>query len=300
MITRVDEDVLKKLYSDDIIYHYTKSSTAVDYILYNNKLRFSSRMNSIDPIEKEILKHVKIGTGGFAPYSEENEKELTDNDEIATQLHQDLKRKAHSYQQICFCKNKLDRGVFYRFIDQAEEFGFTKPRMWDQYADSYRGVCIAFSKDKLLEKNKHLNYIDSDINYKSYKELKEKNNYVHILKANEKEYRSEIFKKLEGDIFIKHKDYEGENEYRICVTKKVNDEFSDEIFLDVKDCIEAIIISSYANEHQRVTLKKYALENDIPYFLVIWDEKGVSIVNVTYHMGLIKRMQSKVEELYGE
>ena len=42
---------MKKIYNEDIIFHYTKASTAIDYILFNEQLKFNQRNSSIDPIE---------------------------------------------------------------------------------------------------------------------------------------------------------------------------------------------------------------------------------------------------------
>ncbi len=41
----------KHLLSDDIIFHYTTANTAIQHILFENRLRLSPRSNSADPIE---------------------------------------------------------------------------------------------------------------------------------------------------------------------------------------------------------------------------------------------------------
>ncbi|MEB2775576.1 hypothetical protein SYJ56_09660 [Algoriphagus sp. D3-2-R+10] len=43
-------DFLKNIY-DGNTYHYTKASTAIDYILHNENLRFQQARKSNDPIE---------------------------------------------------------------------------------------------------------------------------------------------------------------------------------------------------------------------------------------------------------
>lgn len=70
--------------------------------------------------------------------------------------------------QICSCKNVPEEEFKGRVIKPEEHYGFTKARMWDQYADSYRGVCIAFSKKELLKLH---NGLSGDVEYIRYDDL---------------------------------------------------------------------------------------------------------------------------------
>ena len=47
------KDLLNNIKDNDTIYHYTKAATAIDYILFNQELRFSRTLNSSDPIESK-------------------------------------------------------------------------------------------------------------------------------------------------------------------------------------------------------------------------------------------------------
>ncbi len=48
-------DILREFESDDILYHYTKTTTALEHILCNKKLHLSDRMNSSYKIVKRRL-----------------------------------------------------------------------------------------------------------------------------------------------------------------------------------------------------------------------------------------------------
>jgi hypothetical protein len=45
----IDTNFFKSIYNNDIIFHYTKASTAIDFILYNNQLQFNGARKSYDP-----------------------------------------------------------------------------------------------------------------------------------------------------------------------------------------------------------------------------------------------------------
>ena len=167
----MDIESLKFLYNEDIIYHYTKANTAIDFILYNQHLKFSHRRESNDPIESRTADRVTMWTGPEVrkPISEKMDSDLED-------LHESIISLENRFHQICFCKNQMG-GVIanekYRgdFEGNEEFFGFAKPRMWEQYADNYTGVCIAFSKNKILELNKDLDLLKGNIKYMTYSKL---------------------------------------------------------------------------------------------------------------------------------
>lgn len=268
-IENMDIESLKFLYNDDIIYHYTKASTAIDFILYNQHLKFTHRRKSNDPIESRTAERVTIYTGleVCKPISEE--KDL-DSD----CLHDYINSLEDEFYQICFCKNSMGADFASKYIHSdfsgnEEFFGFAKPRMWEQYADNYTGVCIAFSEKKILELNKDLDLLKGNIKYLTYNELSYKKlgdiygNRLSNLGVEQCKKESE--KIVKKSFFYKHKDYEGENEYRIGT-------LYDGIMLNATGCIEAIFMSSYANAKQKNDLLEYANNNklNIPIFELDW------------------------------
>ena len=150
---QVNIDFFKKIYSENIIYHYTKASTAIDFILYNGQLRFSPSRKSNDPIESRKARRGIVYTGSMA--GKTLDKKTTQD---ANELSEYTSNLENQFHQICFCKNKpgesfASENYFGSFNGHEELFGFTKLRMWEQYADSYSGVCLAFSKKKIISKN---------------------------------------------------------------------------------------------------------------------------------------------------
>ncbi len=66
--------------------------------------------------------------------------------------------------------------------------------------------------------------------------------YENIISQNFEEYKTQFIKKNCKSLFyLKHKDYEDENEFRVCLVDE-NSHLRDK-FLSIKDCLVGIIIS---------------------------------------------------------
>ncbi|MUP39876.1 DUF2971 domain-containing protein [Labilibaculum euxinus] len=276
----MDTNFFKKLYADDIIYHYTKASTAIDYILYRNQLKFNEGRNSNDPIESSNTRRVTV-------YSLNNPLERSTVLE-SNKLNEYISNLEDKFCQICFCKNNKGSDFGSKcyhgsFKGHEELFGFTKLRMWDQYADKFTGVCIALSKEKILSLNKEiLALIEDDVKYFSFGDLslRKMGNIQGDYLANDGKYQKKIKEIVKQSFFYKHLDYAGENEYRIgvlydekyCCAEKLKDKyiFNKTIMLDISGCVEAIFVSSYANDKQKSALLEYANKLDISIVEMKW------------------------------
>jgi hypothetical protein len=282
----LDPQVYKRLYSDDIIYHYTKASTAIDFILFNKKLKFGKQKNSNDPIESCNARRsiAWYNNGGECS----NDLELTND---CNEVNNYISNRENNFYQISFCKNHQDELIdtidgFCQFEGLEELFGFSKPRMWDQYADKYRGVCIAFSKKKILSANKaivDINYCD-DVNYLKYNEISSIKvgdiDGHYLAKVGKEVSKVDIEDRLRSSFFCKHQDYKDENEYRIgtfydkekCYFEIDKDKWVSDrtMMLDISDCIEAIFVSSYANDKQKNSLREYANQLKKPIIEMVW------------------------------
>jgi len=308
---KIDIDYFKSIYNSDIIYHYTKASTAIDYILYNNQLKFNQYKNSNDPIESS---HVRRGTYYWGsevgkPISSKTQKDIEE-------LKDHVRYLEKNFYQICFCKNSVgdifaSKNCICDFKGHEEIFGFTKLRMWDQYADKFSGVCLAFSKERILSTNKSkLNLLEDDVKYCTFRELTEKK--VNDISGNyfasvgKDIYKNELEEKVKKSFFCKHKDYSGENEYRIgaffdknnCILEHQKGEliFDKTMMLDTSNCIEAIFMSSYANEKQKSELLEYANRLNIPIIEMNWKHDSFEPRDYKEWMALIEKVRLNYQE----
>lgn len=275
----------KNIYKEDILYHYTKASTAIDFILYDEKLRFNESRKSNDPIESRTARRGTLFTGREADRTQEKQ-EMYDSQ----YLHEYISNLENQFYQICFCKNKMgdlfaNEGYFSDFNGHEELFGFTKLRMWEQYGDNYSGVCLAYSLEKILALNDgKIELMKGDVNYLTFQNLANSKigdiQFNHLLNVGKEKYKEQIYDTVKRSFFIKHKDYLGENEYRIgtlydknkCFVENIRGEwvFDRTMMLDVAGCVETIFISSYTNYKQKSELLKYANTLDVPIVEMEW------------------------------
>lgn len=302
----------KKIYNEDAIYHYTQASTAIDYILFNEQLKFSRRHNSIDPIESRRANRGIVFTGSYV----DGIRDQKFNDE-SNQLAKLVASLENSFNQICFCKNHMgsefsSENYYTQFQGHEEIFGFTKARMWERYADNYSGVCLAFSKEKIkaLNETKHT-LIYRDIEYLKYVELASKKvDYISanfLFEVGYDKYKEIIEQIAESSFFCKHIDYAGENEFRIgvyheeekCIAEEFRGEFrfGKTMMLNTKGCLEAIFMSSYANTKQKKCLLEYGEKLDVPIIEMVWEHDSFKPVDYKKQCEFYRRMISDPSKL---
>lgn len=255
----IDKKIIERLASDDTIYHYCSTSTALEYILFDLKLKLSHRKKSTDPIESSQLLVVDSET---FKGNDNDDKEVAIIIKYISEIFKHVK-------QACFCQNNFDFGS-----DCLEFYGFLKPRMWDQYADKYNGVCIAFSKSKILSKNKAV--LSGKVEYVKYSDLSDNDFYIDCEEINRLGIlacQKEINKKIKSVLLRKHLDYFHENEYRLISTMN-----SKELYFDISDCITAIIVpSERTNKFKLMQIKKYIQDLNIVGLSIFWRDNGIII-----------------------
>ena len=224
-------------HSNDMIYHYTSTEKALGKILPTKKLRFSLRKESADPIEN---------LNPLFSFSANGEQNSILN-EYANEIKDDIKEYIGKTKQLCFCKNNKDARSGISSPDN-ENLAFMKPRMWDQYGDKYKGVCLAFSLEELKKKATR-NVFHDDIDYIKYNDMSIRHQSINLREISEigkEEYFKKYFEYFKKRLFDKHFDYINENEYRFC-------SFDTEE-IDISNALKGIIIMGNG-------LNRYLLES---------------------------------------
>lgn len=239
------------LFDKDLVFHYTKASTALEHILFEKRIRLSPRKNVIDPVEKKNTFGKWIDN---LPADYDSALNHPIKDSITRmllyegQLHKSCK-------QVSFCKTVLSTTRI------KDNLGCVRPRMWDQYGDNYKGVCLIFSKKELMNENAESKIIDKDVEYLDYKDLEKVKpqtiDYQKFIKNPNSEERM-IKQNIEEAFFIKHNDYKDENEFRIISFDK-NQQF---VYLSTKKSLKGILYSEHCNEYTKEQLNKFQ-ENQI-------------------------------------
>jgi len=121
----------------DTLYHYTKIDKALEHILYQRQLKFSTGINTNDPREYRKLDLSPHSDGG---YSDEEFRYFW------RELEKSLAKCRSQYKYGCFCLNdKQSQG-------SPKVPGYARLRMWAQYGQNFYGVCIAFSAECLQKR----------------------------------------------------------------------------------------------------------------------------------------------------
>jgi len=121
------------------IFHYTKAETALRYILPNRTLRLSSYAGTNDPREAKDWLFALVSSQDRAPPGEAIR--------VSKELSQILKSNS---RLACFCSDGSGWAPE-RPINLSDTDGWTRARMWAQYADNHRGVVLVFNRRRLLE-----------------------------------------------------------------------------------------------------------------------------------------------------
>jgi hypothetical protein len=253
------------LWDSNMIFHYTKTDTAIAHILFKNQLRLNRRMNASDPMEK--LYH-PLNTNQF--YSPNDSAESIKKGEVLSDYKRDLNHSLEMANQLSFCLNNYTLPD----LKYADDLGFLKFRMWDQYAAQFHGVCLCFDQDILLASENYTEFSDS-LNHPA-KFTSGEVDYKHLLGFGIKEDESQS-NNLEGilkkKLLTKQKSYEDEKELRL-----LNFNERGEYYLPfTKEALKAIFYFThkasglkkkhhFLNDFQRHKILEYAKTNQVDVF----------------------------------
>lgn len=229
------------------LYHYTTIETLILYILPQMSLKFSSIKKTNDP--EEIYDH------GFTMEHDMNiekklEKELIDQfipnqKKFADALSRDMKI-------LCCTQDYIPEQI--DFVRNTGR-GFLKPRMWAQYSNNHKGVCLILDRKRIIEKfnNKFADqyHLSRSVIYEYNCEKIRESIEAYTLKtseliANDIEKVVEKRKRKFEDIyyFSKHPDWRDENEYRFLI----KDTSKDNPSIELDGILKGIIMGTQADE----------------------------------------------------
>lgn len=240
-------------------FHYTKSSVAMEDILYTENIRFSSFLNMNDPYEYKVRSTGMSSRGGKIPNKDVSEAlSLLKN----TILHKSkiLSLVRHGEEEI------IDN---YQLI-------FAKPRLWAQYAEAQYGVCLVLNLPALLEKIKttypRLSIYENSVTYDLMEGKSTRKN--HMQYDNSKSITENIRFHMDvnnKDIFFrKYKDFRDENEYRIVLIDWDDDNNSD-IYIDLQGVIRGVIMGERFKKVYEQLLKNLVSDLNASLYRITYD-----------------------------
>lgn len=231
----------KTLRAGDQIYHYTTSRTCIESILFDRRLRFSPLSRTNDPLEYQDFIHAATGTD-------------TTKEQLAQLIYKGFsinEMVKHSCKICCFSIDAEPGSV--PNATSLFHKGYAKSRMWSQYADYHRGVCMVFSLNRLYQivmtetesvnvpMESHVSVFHGIVEYDNY--LRKLNDALDIEYTPEEISKSEIQRvgdNAQAYLFSKLEDYKDEQEYRIVLHSSkgfLEGESTYVRFLDALQCV---------------------------------------------------------------
>lgn len=228
--SHVQMNIPEKLLDNDLLFHFTKPYVALENILHEKKVRFSSLVNMNDPYEYKII---STGVSAWGGISQETASEAN------SMLKNSILYKSKILSLVRDKENNIENN--FRLV-------FAKPRLWAQYAEAQYGVCLIFSLNAFLEKIKRLypelsvyhDYVEYDLSSGNERSKTYLRNY-DTSKSIEENIQNHIKINQKYIYFCKYRDFQDENEYRI-VLVDWKDNKNNDIYIDMQGIIRGVIL----------------------------------------------------------
>jgi len=246
------------------LFHYTEKAKAVEKILKDNCFKFSTYKDSNDPYE---YRSKYIGIGGW--------NWLDDTENYGFQILNEVEKVFNENPAyLAYCMNRYSKGVL---IHQ----GFLKSRMWSQYGENHSGVCLVFSKKKLIETIYKKFDSEDFLIYEGIVDYKDKLGKSYSAfqiqldwpeSANNSPYNitvSHIDKYHTALFFRKLKEYIDETEYRI-VLLRTNEQANIELDFDITDSLMGIILGDQFPLVYKPAIEKLCASKNIYCRKLVW------------------------------
>jgi len=230
------------------IYHYTSAKTAKELILSNRTLRFGEYSKTNDPQETMSWQfHMGTNLGEDSPL---NDLDHRDMDELSVKFDKYIKENTYV---LCFC---CDGNLTGDTVKDIHSRGYCKPKMWAQYGDEHRGVCLVFNQS-LIKNYIGEQFMPADFlaegSVRYFNQNVVGNMYsspfgIYYDRMDElgfESYAAEHLKIWMGDLFFtKATDWSNEAEYRAVMFKPG----ATNLLLNYGDALEGIVFGNYCSK----------------------------------------------------
>jgi hypothetical protein len=253
--------------TDDAIFHYTRASVALENILFYGRFRLSLLKDTNDPSEYKYRLLNMIGWS-LPPEAEKL------YGEAHTVIDRIIRMES---RMMSFCSNAvpeiiLDTGETTKDTI-ANSMGWNKSRMWAQYGENHRGICLVFSKRAIVAEVTDIKGIVIADNIK-YKTKPGVSHHAYTLNGNQlievgvEEYcYDHIILHAATVFFIKNIDYRDESEYRVVVFDPKN-KYE---YININKSIRGIIVGDRTPKVYFPLIQRLADRYDIECRRAYWE-----------------------------
>lgn len=250
--------------SNKWVYHYTSRETALEFILSSGKIRLNLFKYLNDPRESKDW--------SFSMSA------MSDAEDEVTSCFERIQEQGTRYvKSHCkvLCMVKDDPRAVLNNFDYMFHRGYSRPRMWAQYANNHTGVCLIFDRDELqktiestlsssgdlyFDDVQYLNYHPDEIDafHLNYEDIKKSSLEAVLDKKVNMHYKKYFFTKAE--------DWNGENEWR-CLFRGRDVEAE---FISIKESIRGIVVGANFQDVYEPSISPFGKEFSIPISKIHW------------------------------
>lgn len=265
------------------LYHYTSFETAIKYILPSETLKMGAYGNVNDPKEAKIIPTaVYLTNDRMSQLRDANPDEFyTEEAKILDEIKSYFERKI---KIVCFSTDDI-RYEKTELLNFAK--GFYKPRMWAQYGDTNKGVCLIFNREILTEQIKKQlaekgELLCGNVLYESCEQTDDKWQIQNRMDINSsavylQKFQDDFNAAMQNQIktyantyfFHKHEDWKAESEYRYVIHSKEDGD----LYVSYGESLAGIVVGvDFPNYHEKA-LMDIAEGLEIQAVQILW---GVS------------------------
>ena len=257
--------------SGKYVYHYTTAETALNHILYSGTLRFGPLSNVNDPRE---AKHFSFSLWkGEEGISDDEVKRVWNimTEGASKYLKQHIKILCVT-RDTDISNMKLVDPIF-----GSKYRGYGHPRMWSQYGDNHKGICLVFDKQILDQKilsqlGKHNRILRGDVEYQDlHLDLREQEalelDYAELKERGLEQVMAEKVERFSDIYFLrKHLDWAQEQEYRWLISSK----HVDPEYVRFGTALACIILGADMDDENTQRVLDFSNRSGIPIYWIGW------------------------------
>jgi len=262
--------LLSEFNSDEYVAHYTSLDTAVSYIIPTKTIKVGSSELLNDPYEN-VVDWLDMQANVIEITSKEKHQNFLDLHKIKDIL----KRNIKIFSTTTFDKNSKN-------IADVSNHIYCRPRMWAQYGDNHKGVCLIFSKKELhteFKSSRKVGLLYGKIEYENFIPIIHNDIFIEpsmvksLLRDPYKLYEKlNDNQQLKSRFFKKHTDWKSEHEYRWLLFSENGSEF----YLPFHNSLKAIVFGSKTNDRYFKTLK----DDKIPLYFLQFTNGNYQVLEV--------------------
>jgi hypothetical protein len=264
------------------VYHYTTSQRALENILQSFTLRMGSFKGLNDPREAK--------TWPFRLYTQAPETLTSFPLDLFSRITEFITSKS-----LILCCVQDDPAVIEDHEDRMLRSGFGHPRMWAQYGENHKGVCLVLNQQKLhtaiVDRLGVGNLFSGPVHYLNtsygpvaqngqspydiaYIERLLENDLATVLEPYVQHFHRELF-------FTKHLDWRDESEYRwVYRSKDV-----EPVFIPITQCLEAVILGADCDEASSTQIVRRCQDHGIHVLRAHWHGWAMSLMPAVPQQG---------------